>query len=79
MPSPYVLISNDYWSQPREVCVVDEINCLEYEDAEVIVTGSKTGFSVNRVRRWLEGLPVNITEEDDKLGNFVRFVCRKIN
>lgn len=35
--TPYVALEYDYWQQPRHVCVVQEINCLENEDAEIIV------------------------------------------
>ena len=35
--SPYSALNRDYFAQPRDVCVVDEINPLPGEAAEVFV------------------------------------------
>lgn len=75
---PYWVYENDYWKQPREVCVVDEINYLENEDAEILCNlnpknerwirflASAYGFTVER-----QG------EFEDSLGRLVRFIVRK--
>ena len=75
--TPYVLVSRDYWRQPREVCVVDEINCLSGEDAEVVVAGSPDSVSVARVKRWLGRLPIEFSQRAgiDDVGPYVSFVC----
>ena len=80
MATPYMLVSNDHWRQPREVCVVDEINCMMGEDAEVIVNGGKNSISVAKARRWLGMLPIEFseTEKCDRLGVFTEFICRPL-
>ncbi len=74
---PYVIYESTYWKEPREACVVDEINCLDNEDAEVICGTHE------RNERWIRGLAdyygFNVTKEkkEDTLGKFYRFVIIK--
>ena len=75
--SPYVIYESSYWKEPREVCVVDEINCLENEAAEVICGTHE------RNERWIRSLAdfygFTITKEkkEDTLGKFFQFIIRR--
>ena len=78
-PAPYWVFENDYWHQPRDVCVVGEINCLEDEDVEILCglnpkneewirsLARTCGFTVERKR-----------EFENSLGKFAKFIVRKI-
>jgi len=76
--TPYWIFEEDYWKQPREVCVVDEINCLEKDDSEILC-------SLNpKNEQWIRGLAsvYGFTVErqgefEDILGKFVKFIVRK--
>jgi len=76
--TPYWVLENDYWKQPREVCVVDEINCLENEDAEVLC-----GLSPRNeqwIRRLAEAYGFTVEHEGefkDSLGKFIKFIIKK--
>ncbi len=72
--TPYWVMEEDYWGQPREVCVVDEINCLENEDAEIIC-GSEP-----KNERWISKLARAYgfdVERYQECRNLVRFIIRK--
>jgi len=76
--TPYWVLEMDYWKQSCEVCVVDEINCLENEDAEVLCSPNP------RNERWIQKLAEAygfIVEKQnpftDSLGTFVKFIIRK--
>jgi len=48
--TPYNIFENDYWSQPRDVCVAEEINYLKGGDCEIIC-----GFQKEE-RNWIMSL-----------------------
>jgi len=75
---PYVIYESAYWKEPREVCVVDEINCLDNEDAEIIC-----GINNKRTERWIYsladyyGFTLTKEEKEDTLGKFHKFVITR--
>ena len=75
--SPYEVYERDYWTRPREICVVDEINPLDDDKVEIIC-----GLHPKN-EDWVRGLAkaydfeVERFELKDKLGTFRKFVVRK--
>jgi hypothetical protein len=75
--SPYTVLENNYWKQLREVCVVDEINCLPDEDAEVVCgTDPKNEAWVRAVADTF-GFNVQVQRLEDSGGKYLRIVVSK--
>lgn len=74
---PYSVFERDYWSRPREICVVDEINPLPGNACEVICgTQEKNEIWVMCLARTHKFSVTKITGKDG-LGQFFKFIIRK--
>ena len=76
--TPYGALENSYWNEPRDVCVVDEINPIDdANNAEVICTQSPKNETWVRTVAALHGFDVEKQESSDPLGKFWKFIVKQ--
>ena len=76
--TPYWIFEHDYWNEPREVCVVDEINFLENGNVEIICgINPKNERWIRRLASFYKFQVEKGEEQQDCLGKFVKFIVRK--
>lgn len=74
---PYSVFENDYWGQGRDVCVVDEINCIDGDNAEIICNTHPKNEEWIRGLASVFGFSVTKQRMEDHNGRYLRFEVRK--
>ena len=81
--TPYSVYESDYWTRPREICCVDEINPLDDDNGGTEIIFHK-GFGDKRNKEWIYGIAsayrFNVKEETEKsefMGEYWKFTVTK--